>query len=209
MKNLNNMGFDPKIYNDILEKFEKIKSDAGIEPDEESQKELEELFGVDLEDFEDLDDEFFKNSQTRTIEVELTHKDAVFPKYAYLSDSGFDLHSTQDLEIKPFDRILVPTGIKVSFEKGYELQIRSKSGLSLNQGLMVLNSPGTIDCGYNGEIQVIVFNTNNHSVMISKGMKVGQAVLCPVINGEYVRFEQVDQLDEKDRGDNGFGSTGI
>ena len=65
------------------------------------------------------------------------------------------------------------------------------------------NSSGT------KKIQVIVFNTNNHSVMISKGMKVGQAVLCPVINGEYVRFQQVDQLDEKDRGDNGFGSTGI
>jgi dUTP pyrophosphatase len=209
MKNLNNMGFDPKIYNDILEKFEKIKFDAGIEPDEESQKELEELFGVDLEDFEDLDEEFFKNSQTRTIEVELIHKDAVFPKYAYLSDSGFDLHSTQDLEIKPFGRILVPTGIKVSFEKGYELQIRPKSGLAIKQGLTVLNTPGTVDQGYTGEIQVIVFNTNNHSVMISKGMKVGQAVLCPVINGEYVRFQQVDQLDEKDRGDNGFGSTGI
>ena len=209
MKNLNNMGFDPKIYNDILEKFEKIKFDAGIEPDEESQKELEELFGVDLEDFEDLDEEFFKNSQTRTIEVELIHKDAVFPKYAYLSDSGFDLHSTQDLEIKPFGRILVPTVIKVSFEKGYELQIRPKSGLAIKQGLTVLNTPGTVDQGYTGEIQVIVFNTNNHSVMISKGMKVGQAVLCPVINGEYVRFEQVDQLDEKDRGDNGFGSTGI
>ena len=209
MKNLNNMGFDPKIYNDILEKFEKIKFDAGIEPDEESQKELEELFGVDLEDFEDLDEEFFKNSQTRTIEVELIHKDAVFPKYAYLSDSGFDLHSTQDLEIKPFGRILVPTGIKVSFEKGYELQIRPKSGLAIKQGLTVLNTPGTVDQGYTGEIQVIVFNTNNHSVMISKGMKVGQAVLCPVINGEYVRFEQVDQLDEKDRGDNGFVSTGI
>ena len=209
MKNLNNMGFDPKIYNDILEKFEKIKFDAGIEPDEESQKELEELFGVDLEDCDDLDDEFFKNSQTRTIEVELIHKDAVFPKYVYLSDSGFDLHSTQDLEIKPFGRILVPTGIKVSFEKGYELQIRPKSGLAIKQGLTVLNTPGTVDQGYTGEIQVIVFNTNNHSVMISKGMKVGQAVLCPVINGEYVRFEQVDQLDEKDRGDNGFGSTGI
>ena len=209
MKNLNNMGFDPKIYNDILEKFEKIKFDSGIEPDEESQKELEELFGVDLEDFEDLDEEFFKNSQTRTIEVELIHKDAVFPKYVYLSDSGFDLHSTQDLEIKPFGRILVPTGIKVSFEKGYELQIRPKSGLAIKQGLTVLNTPGTVDQGYTGEIQVIVFNTNNHSVMISKGMKVGQAVLCPVINGEYVRFEQVDQLDEKDRGDNGFGSTGI
>ena len=209
MKNLNNMGFDPKIYNDILEKFEKIKFDAGIEPDEESQKELEELFGVDLEDFEDLDDEFFKNSQTRTIEVELIHKDAVFPKYAYLSDSGFDLHSTQDLEIKPFGRILVPTGIKVSFEKGYELQIRPKSGLAIKQGLTVLNTPGTVDQGYTGEIQVIVFNTNNHSVMISKGMKVGQAVLCPVVNGKWVDLINKESVSEKDRGSNGFGSTGI
>ena len=209
MKNLNNMGFDPKIYNDILEKFEKIKFDAGIEPDEESQKELEELFGVDLEGFEDLDDEFFKNSQTRTIEVELIHKDAVFPKYAYLSDSGFDLHSTQDLEIKPFGRILVPTGIKVSFEKGYELQIRPKSGLAIKQGLTVLNTPGTIDQGYTGEIQVIVFNTNNTTVTIPKGMKVGQGVLCPVVQGKFVMIETVEKVEDKDRGNNGFGSTGI
>ena len=209
MKNLNNMGFDPKIYNDILEKFEKIKFDAGIEPDEESQKELEEFFGVDLEGFEDLDEEFFKNSQTRTIEVELIHKDAVFPKYAYLSDSGFDLHSTQDLEIKPFGRILVPTGIKVSFEKGYELQIRPKSGLAIKQGLTVLNTPGTVDQGYTGEIQVIVFNTNNYSVTIPKGMKIAQAVLCPVMNGKFVLLKEVENVKDKDRGDNGFGSTGI
>jgi dUTPase len=65
------------------------------------------------------------------------------------------------------------------------------------------------NCGYNGEIKVIIFNTNKEPFTITKGMKVGQAVLCPVINGEYVRFEKVDQLDEKDRGDNGFGSTGI
>jgi dUTP pyrophosphatase len=206
MDNMNQLGYDPKIYEEILKQFEKIKLEAGIEPDDENQKEFEDLFGID---FDDLDEQIAINAKTKYIEIELVHEDAVFPKYAYPSDSGFDLHSTQDLEIKPFGRILVPTGIKVSFEKGYELQIRPKSGLAIKQGLTVLNTPGTVDQGYTGEIQVIVFNTNNHSVMISKGMKVGQAVLCPVINGEYVRFQQVDQLDEKDRGDNGFGSTGI
>jgi dUTP pyrophosphatase len=206
MDNMNQLGYDPKIYEEILKQFEKIKLEAGIEPDDEYQKEFEDLLGID---FDDLDEQIAVNAKTKYIEIELVHEDAVFPKYAYPSDSGFDLHSTQDLTIAPFGRILVPTGIKVSFQEGYEIQVRPKSGLAIKQGLTVLNTPGTVDQGYTGEIQVIVFNTNNHSVMISKGMKVGQAVLCPVINGEYVRFEKVDQLDEKDRGDNGFGSTGI
>ncbi len=74
---------------------------------------------------------------------------------------------------------------------------------------MVLNSPGTVDNGYNGEIQVIVFNTNNHIVTIPKGMKVAQAVLCPVVNGKWVELVENSDVTEKDRGDNGFGSTGI
>jgi dUTP pyrophosphatase len=206
MENLNDLGFDPKSYEEVLKQFEKIKSEAGIEPDEDYQRELEDILGIG---FEDLEEEIYRSARTRTIEIELIHKDAVFPKYVYESDSGFDLHSTQDLTIGPFGRILVPTGIKVSFEEGYEIQVRPKSGLAIKQGLTVLNTPGTVDQGYTGEIQVIVFNTNNYTVMIPKGMKVGQAVLCPVINGKYVRFEQVNQLNEKDRGDNGFGSTGI
>lgn len=206
MTNYDGLGFDPKAYEEILKQFEKIKSDAGVEPDEDYQKELEDILGIG---FDDLEEEIYRSARTKTIEVELVHEDAVFPKYAYESDSGFDLHSIQDLEIGPFGRILVPTGIKVSFEEGYEIQVRPKSGLTIKQGLTVLNTPGTVDQGYTGEIQVIVFNTNNHSVMIPKGMKVGQAVLCPVINGKYVRFEQVNSLNEKDRGDNGFGSTGI
>ena len=203
---MNQLGYDPKIYEEILKQFEKIKLEAGIEPDDENQKEFEDLFGID---FDDLDEQIAINAKTKFVEVELVHEDAVFPKYAYPSDSGFDLHSTQDLTIGPFGRILVPTGIKVSFQEGYEIQVRPKSGLAIKQGLTVLNTPGTVDQGYTGEIQVIVFNTNNYTVMIPKGMKVAQAVLCPVINGKYVRFEQVDTLDEKDRGDNGFGSTGI
>ena len=206
MENSNELGFDPTAYEEILKQFEKIKLDAGIEPDENYQKELEDILGIG---FDDLEEEIYRNARTKTIEVELVHDDAVFPKYAYESDSGFDLHSTQDLTIGPFGRILVPTGIKVSFQEGYEIQVRPKSGLAIKQGLTVLNTPGTVDQGYTGEIQVIVFNTNNYTVMIPKGMKVGQAVLCPVINGKYVRFEKVDTLGEKDRGDNGFGSTGI
>ena len=206
MNNLDGFGIDPKAYDEILKQFEKIKVDAGFEPEDEYQKELEDILGIG---FDELEEEIYRNAKTKTIEVELVHKDAVFPKYAYESDSGFDLHSTEDLSVGPFGRILVPTGIKVSFEEGYEIQVRPKSGLAIKQGLTVLNTQGTVDQGYTGEIQVIVFNTNNYTVVIPKGMKVGQAVLCPVINGKYVRFEQVDTLNEKDRGNNGFGSTGI
>ena len=170
------------------------------------QKEIEEMLGLS---FHEMETEINNIAKLRTIKVELTHENAVLPKYAYPSDSGFDLHSTEDLSVGPFGRILVPTGIKASFEEGYEIQVRPKSGLAIKQGLTVLNTPGTVDQGYTGEIQVIVFNTNNYTVMIPKGMKVGQAVLCPVINGKYVRFEQVDTLNKKDRGNNGFGSTGI
>ena len=206
MDNMNQFGYDPKVYEEILKQFDKIKLESGIEPDDEYQKELEDLLGLD---FEDLDEQINLNAKTKIVDVELVHEDAVFPKYVYPSDSGFDLHSTQDLTIGPFGRILVPTGIKVSFQEGYEIQVRPKSGLAIKQGLTVLNTPGTVDQGYTGEIQVIVFITNNYTVMIPKGMKVAQAVLCPVIKGKYVRFEKVDTLNEKDRGNNGFGSTGI
>jgi dUTP pyrophosphatase len=74
---------------------------------------------------------------------------------------------------------------------------------------MVLNSPGTVDNGYTGEVQVIVFNTNNYIVTIPKGMKIGQAVLCPVVNGDWVGLNQVTQINKKERGANGFGSTGL
>jgi dUTP pyrophosphatase len=206
MDNLNKTGFNPEVYDEILKQFEKIKQDSGIEPDEDYHKELEDILGVG---FDDLEEEIYKSAMMKTIEVEITHPDAVFPKYAYPSDSGFDLHSTEDLSVGPFGRILVPTGIKVSFPKNYEIQVRPKSGLAIKQGLTVLNTPGTVDQGYTGEIQVIVFNTNNYTVMIPKGMKVAQAVLCPVISGDYVRFESAESIEDKDRGNNGFGSTGI
>ena len=207
MLDLNNLGhFDPKIREEIAKQFEKIQADAGVKVDEDYQQELEEMLGMSLDDMEK---EINIMSRSRTIKVELTNEDSVFPKYAYPSDSGFDLHAAEEVIIGPFGRALVPTGLKVSFEEGYEIQVRPKSGLAIKQGLTVLNTPGTVDQGYTGEIQVIVFNTNNTTVTIPKGMKVGQGVLCPVVQGKYVIFEQVGKVEDKDRGNNGFGSTGI
>jgi dUTP pyrophosphatase len=198
--------FDPKIREEIEKQFQKIQSELGIEPDEEYQKELEDMLGLS---FEDMETEINNITKLRTIKVELIHENAVLPKYAYPSDSGFDLHATEEVIIRPFGRALIPTGLKVSFEEGYEIQVRPKSGLAIKQGLTVLNTPGTVDQGYTGEIQVIVFNTNNTTVTILKGMKVGQGVLCPVVQGKYVSVEQVGQVEDKDRGNNGFGSTGV
>ena len=207
MVDLGNLGhFDPKIKEEIEKQFEKIQSELGIQPDEEYQKELEDMLGLS---FEDMEKEINNIAKLRAIKVELVHEDAVLPKYAYPSDSGFDLHATEEVIIGPFGRALIPTGLKVSFEEGYEIQVRPKSGLAIKQGLTVLNTPGTVDQGYTGEIQVIVFNTNNTTVTIPKGMKVGQGVLCPVVQGKYVSIEQVGQVEDKDRGNNGFGSTGI
>lgn len=137
------------------------------------------------------------------------HSDAVEPKYNYETDSGFDLHSIEEIVIPAFGRALIPTGLSFDIKDGYEIQIRSKSGLAINQGLMCLNSPGTVDNGYTGEVKGILFNTNNYPVTITKGMKIAQAVLCPVVNGKWVNLLKQNQIKEKDRADKGFGSTGI
>lgn len=196
---------DPKLLEEIQKQFNKIVEESGVDPDDEKQKELEELLGLTFEMDEDID----TNLKSISLGVQQIHPDSVFPKYNYESDSGFDLHSVEYVKLEPFGRSLIPTGIKLNIPLEYEVQIRPKSGLAINQGITVLNTPGTVDSGYNGEIKVIVFNTNNHSVEIPKGMKIAQAVLCPVKCGKYVMLEDVDEIDEKDRGDNGFGSTGI
>jgi dUTP pyrophosphatase len=205
---LDGLGFDPEILNDIQNHFKKIQEESGIDidNDDEYQRELEELIGMT---YEEMNEDALKAIKNKNLKVELLNDDAKFPEYAYPSDSGFDLFSTEEVILQPFGRALVPTGIKLSIPEEFEIQVRPKSGLAINQGLTVLNTPGTVDSGYNGEIKVIIFNTNNISVTIPKGMKVAQAVLCPVVNGKYVNLIQVDKVENGDRGDNGFGSTGL
>lgn len=176
------------------------------EMDGNPELEIEEIHGVNLKELEKA---FGDREPKLDLRFVKCHPDAVSPKYNYPTDSGFDLHSTESIGIPPLSRMLVGTGLKFNIKDGYEIQVRSKSGLAINQGLMVLNSPGTVDNGYTGEVQVIVFNTNNHTVMIPKGMKVGQAVLCPVVNGAWVDLDEKETVSNKDRNDKGFGSTGI
>lgn len=176
------------------------------EINEDENDEFENLMGIS---FDDLQDEFIKEQQTKVIKIKKLSPEVKTPTYAFEFDSGFDLYSTEKIYLNPFGRALVPTGISLEIPEGYEIQVRPKSGLAINMGITVLNTPGTVDKGYSGEIKVIIFNANNNSVIIEKGMKVAQAVLCPVVHGKYVRFEDVDELGDSERAEGGFGSTGI
>lgn len=138
--------------------------------------------------------------------VKKLHEDAKLPVYANkLGDSGADVFAIDDYSIAPGERALVKTGIAIVLPDGYECQVRSKSGLALKRGLMVLNSPGTVDNGYRGEVGVILYNTSNETQHIEKGDKVAQLVIVPV---QQSLFVEVDEMDETSRGAGGYGSTG-
>jgi dUTP pyrophosphatase len=192
--------------NELRDRILKLQESLQTESEEMNYEDI--LNEMDI-DIVQLEKDMVETRRLLPLGFKVLHSDAVLPKYNYDSDSGFDLHSVDEIEIPAFGRALVPTGLSFDIQDGYEIQVRTKSGLAINQGLMVLNSPGTVDNGYTGEVKAIIFNTNPTSVTIPKGMKVGQAVLCPVVNGGWVDLQQTNKLNEKERGSNGFGSTGI
>lgn len=136
----------------------------------------------------------------------------IYPSYAHDGDSGMDVYSLEDISLPMGSTYLFKLGFEVEIPYGYELQVRSKSGLTLKEGLIVLNSPGTIDSTYRGECGVILHNEmkkaydGNGSKLITKGQKIAQIVLCPVIK---CKWEKVDSLEDSNRGDGGYGSTGV
>lgn len=134
------------------------------------------------------------------------HPDAVLPAYAHKSDAGMDLRSVADVVIAPGGRALVPTGLVMLLPPGYEAQVRPRSGLALKHGVTVLNTPGTIDSGYRGEVGVILANFGDADFTVKKGDKIAQAVIAPVTQPEIV---ETGTIDETDRGADGFGSTGV
>lgn len=138
--------------------------------------------------------------------VEKINEKAVIPFKAHEGDAGLDLFSTEEITIKPFERKLVHTGIRIQLPKNTEAQIRPRSGLALKNGLTVLNTPGTIDEGYRGEVGIILINLSNEDFKVEVGMKVAQMVIKPVIE---VAIEEVVHLTETTRGEGGFGSTGV
>jgi len=197
-----------KDLNELRDKILKLQENLLSESESEEMTYDEILSEMDI-DINQLEKDMIETRRLLPLGYKVLHPDAILPKYNYDSDSGFDLHSVDEIEIPAFGRALVPTGLSFDIQDGYEIQVRTKSGLAINQGLMVLNSPGTVDNGYTGEVKAIIFNTNPTSVTIPKGMKVGQAVLCPVVNGGWVDLQPTNKINEKERGSNGFGSTGI
>ncbi len=201
----------------MFEKFKEFKNNIKTIKDLQSK-----LGDVDMSNPEsmlksmgiDIDDINNHFEQTEFIDSKvplefINNSDNQNPEYAYVSDSGFDLRANEDAWIFPMSRSIIKTGLIFNITDGYEIQVRSKSGIALKQGLFVLNSPGTVDSGYLGEIQVIMFNTTTEKVKIEKGQKIAQAVLCPVVGGKWVNLIQVEKIEDKDRNNNGFGSTGL
>ena len=172
------------------------------------------------------------SKRTINVPIELCHPDAVIPQYAHISDSGLDLYAVEDITLKPGEKALIPTGIKVALPPGYELQVRPKSGRALTTELRVANTPGTIDQGYRDEIKVIMENIDppirsinisnwdesndvvnfsdiefGQSYTIGKGEKFAQLVLAETPKVSFYRVDSVADIGE-DRG-GGFGSTGV
>ncbi len=132
--------------------------------------------------------------------------DTITPKYAHEGDAGVDLYSAGTFTLRPGQRLLVPTGLKMAIPHGYEGQVRPKSGLALKHGLTVLNTPGTVDAPYRGEVGVIVINHDPKlAYEIKKGEKIAQMVFNKV---EYVTFTEATELAVTTRGEGGYGSTG-
>jgi len=130
------------------------------------------------------------------------------PEYSTELSSGMDIRANleREITIAPNERVLIPTGLHVAIPKGYEIQIRPRSGLALKKGLTVLNTPGTIDGDYRGDIGVILFNTSDQLTTIHNGDRIAQMVITKV---EYATLQEVDELDQTERGEGGFGHTGI
>ena len=130
------------------------------------------------------------------------------PKYETLFSAGMDLRANleESIVLKPFQRLVVKTGLFISLQQGYEAQIRPRSGLALKKGITVLNSPGTIDADYRGEIGVILINLSDSDFEINTGDRIAQMIIA---KHETIEWEAIDKLDDSVRGDKGFGSTGV
>lgn len=138
----------------------------------------------------------------------VNHSHHDLPEYSTSAAAGMDLRAfiAEPISLQPGDRILVPTGLFIELPVGYEAQVRPRSGLALKKGITVLNSPGTIDADYRGEIRVILVNLSREVFVITDGERIAQMVIA---QHEQAQWVQVDELQETQRGTGGFGSTGI
>jgi dUTP pyrophosphatase len=131
---------------------------------------------------------------------------AIAPAYQTKGAAGFDLHSTEEAKIRPGDRAIIGTGLFFEISEGWELQIRSRSGLAAKNGIKVLNAPGTIDSDYRGEVKIILFNSGRDEFVVNKGDRIAQGVFG---EAKQLKLRFVQKISETERGTSGFGSTGV
>ena len=141
------------------------------------------------------------------IQIKKLSNEVLTPKYETLGSSGMDIaaYTERNIIINSGNRALIPTGFSLSVPQGYEIQIRPRSGLAIKKGITVLNTPGTIDSDYRGEIKVVQINLSEDKFTVKNGERIAQMVICPI---EQVSVEEVEELPETGRGTGGFGSTG-
>jgi dUTP pyrophosphatase len=146
-------------------------------------------------------------SSTLTVQVRLLSPTAILPRYMTDLAAGVDLHANLATEVSlaPGERTLVPTGLALAIPAGFEGQVRPRSGLALKKGIALVNSPGTIDADYRGEVGIIIINHGQKIVAIAPGERIAQLIFAPVVRAE---FSEVDELDTTRRNAGGFGHTG-
>jgi dUTP pyrophosphatase len=150
-------------------------------------------------------------SQEAEVAVEITAENpSLLPIYATVGAAGADVkaHIEEVIVLKPQERYLVPTGLRLAIPEGYEIQVRPRSGLAFKSGITVLNSPGTIDSDYRGELKILLFNTSNEAFEILPGMRIAQIVLAPVVRAQFILKSDIDNQ-KTTRGQGGFGHTGL
>lgn len=190
-----------------LKEYESLLNDDGEEIDDalvdQINSTLEELnnevYSAQVKDLSTLSVKFINKS---------TNED---PKFAYEGDSGFDLRADiqEPLTLQPFKRALVPTGLYFELVKGLEIQVRPRSGLAVKHGITVLNTPGTVDSHYRGEVKVPLINLGEEPFTINKGDRIAQAVVMPVFGEGKISLIKTDDINETSRGEGGFNSSGI
>ena len=151
----------------------------------------------------------FKDNKIMSINIKIVNKGSQeLPKYETKNSAGMDLRANikEGIIIRPLDRALIPTGLHIALPEGYEAQIRPRSGLALKKGITCLNTPGTIDSDYRGDVGVILANISNEDFVVNPGDRIAQMIINKV---ERAEFELVESLDETERGEGGFGHTGV
>jgi dUTP pyrophosphatase len=194
---------------EIAQQIEELKALAEMDMLPESTKQ-EILMAIKLaESVEEYDNKKVNEPIKTKIKINyINNSENKNPVYAKEGDSGFDLRANEGGSLKPLERKLVGTGLYFELPDGYELQIRPRSGLAYKNGITVLNSPGTVDTGYRGEIKVLLVNISNEEFTWERGERIAQGVVAHRISSDYGDLIEVMEINESERGSGGFGSTG-